>query len=132
VDTKQVIVLRTDLNMRKGKMAAQAAHASMKVFFDRATLMRHADEKVPYLMVKMWNEARDWFLGAFAKVVVGIDSEEGLLELQKQADTAGIPSAIIVDSGRTEFHGVSTRTALAIGPDEAAKIDKITGSLKLL
>lgn len=38
-DIKQVIVVRTDLNMRKGKMCSQVAHASMKVFFDRMSYM---------------------------------------------------------------------------------------------
>lgn len=133
---KQVIVLRTDLNMRKGKMAAQAAHASMKVFFDGghftgekiATVFGPAEK----FQMLLGPEVAEWVRGLFTKIVVGIDSEEGILELRDQAYSAGLPFALIEDAGNTEFHGVKTITALAIGPAKAEDIDKITGELKLL
>lgn len=124
---KQVIVLRTDLNMRKGKMAAQAAHASMKVFFDR---------KVPgpkdRLDVPLWPEAVEWVHGAFTKIAVGCASEAELRALHDRAVAAGLPCALVIDLGATEFHGVPTPTALAIGPAESSAIDPLTGTLKLL
>jgi PTH2 family peptidyl-tRNA hydrolase len=133
---KQVIVLRTDCNMRKGKMAAQAAHASMKVFIDRGILYDSGIPVAPYhnheLAVPLWPEAVEWLRGAFTKIVLGVDSEQGLRDLETAAKSAGLPCAIIVDNGATEFHGVQTPTALAIGPAEASKIDAITKHLKLL
>jgi PTH2 family peptidyl-tRNA hydrolase len=130
MEPKQVIVVRKDLNMRKGKLAAQCCHASMKIILDRLTI--HANHKrilelsayTPYLQ---W-----WIDGLFTKIVVGCDSLEEILELQQKANDMGIINAIIQDSGKTEFHGEPTYTALAIGPDDPQQIDKITGHLKLL
>ena len=131
---KQVIVLRTDLNMRKGKMAAQAAHASMKVFLDRGMLIHETDKPATLQIWPITAEAEKWLKGAFTKIVVGCDSEAELLALKDKVDAtdAIVYGAIIQDNGATEFHGVKTYTALAIGPADAAEIDKITGHLKLL
>ena len=136
---KQVIVMRTDLGMRKGKMIAQGAHASMKVFFDRQVrgltstvnerLMSPADEA---LVVPLTAEMAVWVQGIFTKVCVRADSEEQLIALRDHAEAAGLPHALIQDAGRTEFHGVPTYTCLAIGPADAVAIDAITGELKLL
>lgn len=121
--TKQVIVMRTDLNMRKGKMIAQGAHASMKVLLD------HGYGRGGCMW---WEELYDWLDNSFAKVCLQVDSEEKLLELKKKAEGLGIPTALVTDSGRTEFHGVPTNTCIAIGPAENKVIDSVTGSLKLL
>lgn len=126
-DVKQVLVLRTDLNMRKGKMAAQAAHASMKVFFDR-----RAGSAPDRLEVALWPEAAEWVAGAFTKIVVGCASQDELLALEAKTREAGLPCALVIDAGATEFHGVPTPTALAIGPAAAAAVDALTGTLKLL
>ena len=126
-DIKQVIVLRTDLNMRKGKMAAQAAHASMKVFFDRK-----AGADAARLEVPLWPEAAEWVAGAFTKIVVGCLSQDELLALEAKAKAVGLPCSLVIDAGATEFHGVPTPTALAIGPAAAVAIDAVTGGLKLL
>src|SRR5262245_25056436 len=110
---KQVIVLRKDLNMRKGKMVAQGAHASMKVFFDR--LVASADGAQ-----RTWTVAhpaeQNWIGGPFTKVVVGVDSEAALLEVYEKARAAGLLCALVQDAGRTEFGGVPTYTAVAVGP----------------
>lgn len=133
---KQVIVIRTDLNMRKGKVASQAAHASMKVLLDRGepTLSFSDDLKTSEetFTFSMDANIKEWVEGLFTKIVVGVDSEEGLLSLWEQAKTANLPCAIIQDAGNTEFHGVPTFTALAIGPAQSSDIDLITGGLKLL
>ncbi|MBI5549432.1 MAG: hypothetical protein HY901_36560 [Deltaproteobacteria bacterium] len=113
--------------MRKGKMAAQAAHASMKVFFDRTTSSDPTRLEVP-----LWPEAAAWVAGAFTKIVVGCASQEELLALEAKAREAGLPHALVIDAGATEFHGVATPTALAIGPAASAAIDAVTGGLKLL
>ncbi len=113
---KQIIVLRKDLNMRKGKMIAQGAHASMK-----ATLAHIDDPRV-----------QEWLKGPFAKIAVSVDSEHEMRKLQHDAKRAGLICEEIVDAGRTEFNGVPTLTALGIGPDKPENLDPITGHLKLL
>jgi PTH2 family peptidyl-tRNA hydrolase len=114
---KQVIVMRTDLNMRKGKMVAQGAHASMKAVLDYGTDNFH---------VKPWLESK------FKKICVQVDSELELLELYNRALDRDIPCALIRDAGLTEFDGVPTLTCVAIGPAHEDHIDPITGDLKLL
>lgn len=141
---KQVIVVRKDLNMRKGKLAAQSAHASLKVFLDR--MHRAPDKKIEHDFTEEWQqnfdtsftpamlEWLDWREGkpGFTKIVVGCNSEEELFEVEKQAKEAGIIHALIKDNGVTEFHGVQTPTCICLGPDEADKIDVITGKFSLL
>jgi PTH2 family peptidyl-tRNA hydrolase len=130
---KQVIVLRTDLNMRKGKMAAQASHASMKVFFDHMVDVGDTCKELgPHEGWNWYSEVLPWIEGSFTKIVVGVESEEAFLALRDAAQAARLPCAAIQDNGATEFHQVKTWTALAIGPAEAEDIDKITGHLKLL
>lgn len=119
---KQVILIRTDLNMRKGKMAAQAAHASLKVFLDRKTSLGP-----DVLHIPLTEEMSAWVNGTFTKIVLGVESEADLLRAHEAAIQAGIPSALVQDQGRTEFHGVPTYTTCALGPDIGEKIDRITG-----
>lgn len=101
--------------MSRGKEIAQACHASMKVTLEN---FDHPD-------------VREWLAGDFAKVALVVNSEDELRELCQKATDAGIINAIIVDSGRTYFHGVPTVTVAAIGPGNKEEIDKITGHLKL-
>lgn len=112
---KQIIVLRTDLKMRRGKEIAQGAHASMGGY------LKH--RRNPFM--------RMWLDGAFAKIAVGIDGEEALLNLHRDAQAAGLPSYLIQDAGRTEFGGVPTYTAVAVGPGEPELVKELTGHLKL-
>jgi len=131
--TKQVIIIRKDLKMRKGKMIAQGAHASMKVILDEMIDANEVDEfKTKLLLIQKGFALDNWINGLFTKIVVGCDSEEELLELEKKASDKNIRHAIIEDSGLTEFRGIPTLTALAIGPDDSKLIDEITGHLKLL
>lgn len=140
--TKQVIVARTDLNMRKGKLAAQVAHASLKVFLDRRANVREhvfpvSDISIdppasavwkspPLLMIPLTASMQEWVEGTFAKIVLGVDSEADLLTLYESAKAAGLPTALVQDVGNTEFHGVPTYTTIAIGPAASEAIDKIT------
>ena len=126
-DVKQVIVVRKDLNMRKGKIAAQVAHASMKFLTDNNEAER-GDE----MIVKLSPAEAMWLTGSFTKVVVGVDSEDALSDLVLQAELSGIEVHPIIDAGRTEFNGVPTLTCAAFGPCEADVLDKITGNLKLI
>lgn len=123
---KQVLLFRRDLNMRKGKIAAQVAHACMKVFFDRGTILTNPDGS-KHLLIPLTPEMVSWIEGAFTKIVLSTESEVDLLAALAVAQAAGLPCALIRDMGATEFHGVPTHTAIAIGPVEAAEIDRITG-----
>ncbi len=130
---KQVIVMRKDLNMRKGKMAAQASHASMKVFFDRLNFEAKDDEtKVEYYQIHFTQEEQEWLKGSFTKIVVSVDSEQQLLDIYNKAKDSGLNCGLITDSGLTEFNGVATLTCCSIGPNENNKIDLITKDLPLL
>jgi tRNA (cmo5U34)-methyltransferase len=123
---KQVIVVRHDLKMRRGKQIAQGSHASMSF------ICRRLQEKGTVSMNDFSEVERTWLTGAFAKVCCRVDSEEELMEIHDKAVEAGLEVHLITDSGKTEFHGEPTNTCLAIGPDEAEKIDEFTGHLQLL
>ena len=123
---KQVIVMRKDLGMRKGKMIAQGAHASMKVLLDAGTLDQNRFTLTP------WPALAAWLGGRFTKVCVGVDSEAALVEIVEKARAANVPCALIVDAGKTEFHGVPTKTCCAVGPAWTDEVDAITGGLGLL
>ena len=125
---KQVIVLRKDLNMRKGKMVAQGAHASMA-----AILNLGAEVEGDTIVIDAKSATvKEWLLGSFKKVCVGVNTEAELSEIYVKAKAAGLPCSFIVDSGRTEFHGVPTATACAVGPGKDEEVDEITGHLTLL
>lgn len=131
---KQVIVVRKDLNMRKGKIAAQVAHASMGVFFGMME-RTHNDIVTEYALIVKQDSPLDLWLDhreAFAKIVVSCDSEQELLGLVPKAFEAGLPYYLVTDKGLTEFHGVPTPTCIAIGPDWSEKIDELTKEYKLL
>lgn len=115
-------------------MVAQGAHASMGVFFNRITpkpnpkIISLSSEVIIKINPIEWN----WINGSFTKICVGVDSKEELLELFNKAEKINLPRALIVDSGKTEFSGIPTETALAIGPCKDCELDLITGHLKLL
>jgi len=119
---KQVIVMRTDLNMRKGKMIAQGAHASMAALRGWEMVVGRMPEHLHRWIVDS-NET---------KICCRADSKEELNEIYESALKAGLEVHMIVDCGFTEFKGVPTQTCISIGPDADGKIDKITGHLKLL
>lgn len=123
---KQVIVMRHDLKMRRGKQIAQGAHASM------AFLTRRLQSHSSISLADFPTHAQTWILGSFAKVCVRCNSEEELMAIHDKALELGLEVHLITDSGRTEFHGQPTRTCLALGPDDASKIDEVTGHLELL
>lgn len=126
--SKQVIVMRKDLGMRKGKMVAQGAHASLKAVLDWSI----NDGNGLLLELPTGSPLEDWVMGRFTKVCVSVDSEAELIEIYQKAMEAGLMCAMITDAGLTEFNGVPTKTCCAIGPEWSEDIDKITGHLKLL
>ena len=137
---KQMIVMRRDLKMRKGKIAAQAGHACVE-----AVLMALAregrlndvcvtpDESWVYLADDgaQPSPLTDWFGAGVAKVCVYVDSEEALLELAAKGREEGFLCALVRDAGHTEFHGEPTYTCLAFEPLYPEQIDPLTGELPL-
>lgn len=123
---KQMIVMRHDLKMRRGKQIAQGSHASM------AFLTRKLQAGSSFDLNDCSDVQRQWLTKSFAKVCCRVDSEEELLAIHQQAQELGLEVHLITDSGKTEFHGVPTKTCLAIGPDLVEKIDEVTGHLQLL
>ena len=128
---KQAIILRTDLKMRKGKMVSQGAHASLKVFTDDMKIEQGVNSIKRVLNFESGCPMSAWLDGIYKKVVLAIDSEEGLLELHQHAIKAGLPTSLIQDLGLTEFNE-PTYTAVAIGPWWPDEVDALTGTLKLL
>lgn len=137
--SKQVIVVRKDLNMRKGKIAAQAAHASNAVILDLVMedllwKKPHPDGwlKGGFIWASPKASVLDWITGKFTKICVSVNTKEDLYKLYDMALAAEIPCSFITDAGLTEFKGVPTETCIAIGPAWSDEIDKITDHLPLL
>ncbi|MFW5991307.1 MAG: peptidyl-tRNA hydrolase Pth2 [Candidatus Nanoarchaeia archaeon] len=111
---KQVILIRHDLKLPKGKMAAQSAHAAVEA------VLKSDKEKV-----KTWRQAGS------KKVTLRVESKEELYKYAQTAKDDGITTAIITDAGRTVIEP-GTVTCAALGPDNEEKIDKITKNLKMI
>ena len=124
---KQVIVMRKmPKGQRHGKYCAQAAHASM------AALLSMATNDGTTITLPMSNQViSDWINGSYTKVVLQVDTEEQLKDVYARASALGLPCALIIDNGLTEYNGVKTATAVDIGPAAPDLIDRVTGDLKL-
>jgi PTH2 family peptidyl-tRNA hydrolase len=126
MEHKQVIVMRKDLNMRKGKLVAQGAHASMGAILGQ--MSRNGDTLVLDLNDK---RLEPWVTGRFKKICVYVNSEQELIDVYNAAKAAGLICSLIEDAGLTEFNGVKTLTAVGVGPDREDKINAVTGHLPL-
>ena len=114
---KQVIVIRSDLKMGKGKLSAQVAHAAVL-----------ATEKARKTRKRVY---REWTSTGQAKIVVKVNSLDALLDIHLIAEREGLITSIIEDRGLTQLKS-GTISCIGIGPDYSSKIDRITSSLKLL
>jgi len=114
---KQVIIIRSDLKMGKGKIAAQAGHAAVS-----------AAEEARRRFKKWWNA---WLDEGQCKIAVKVNNQEELLKLEADARNYGLPYALISDRGFTQLPP-GTITCLAIGPAPSSEVDKITSKLALL
>lgn len=111
---KQVILIRTDIDMSRGKAIAQGAHASV-------LSTQNTEEQ----------QVQNWLNNyAGTKITLEVSSEQELRELLQQADELNLPTGVITDLGRTELE-TGTTTAGAIGPAKEEAIDEITGHLSL-
>jgi PTH2 family peptidyl-tRNA hydrolase len=115
VETKLTLIVRSDLGMGRGKIAAQAAHAAV------AAALASIGSR----------DFRAWLRDGQPKVVLRAVSEENLYAIAEQARAAGLPVQVIHDAGRTQV-AEGTPTSCGIGPAEASRIDAVTGGLQLL
>lgn len=88
-ELRQILVMRKDLNMRKGKLVAQGAHASMKAYLENPDHSRF----------------KQWLSGKFTKIAVSVDSEQELFDVMQKAKDKGLITTLVTDAGLTEFHG---------------------------
>jgi PTH2 family peptidyl-tRNA hydrolase len=116
---KLTLVLRTDLSMTRGKMCAQASHATLANY---RYLQTHSPNN-PVL--------KRWERGGQAKVALQVKSEEEIMELQAKAVGAGLCARVVRDAGRTQIKAGSV-TCLGVGPGPRSVVDGVTGGLKLL
>jgi peptidyl-tRNA hydrolase, PTH2 family len=134
-NVKQVIIIRKDLKVRRGKEIAQGSHASIAFMTNRLMSQRRLGHELQQggtcLHARFSPAEISWIEGNFRKICCVVNSEEELTEIYRNARDAGLAAEIIEDSGLTEFGGVPTLTAAAIGPDYDEKIDPITGHLAL-
>ena len=122
---KQVILVRKDLKMRRGKEIAQGSHAAMQFLVEQLRQQRGQYSRD----VRLSEAQTQWIDLGMAKVCLRVNSEDELLDRHRQATDKGLTSFLIRDSGRTEFGGIPTLTCCAIGPDESDSIDDVTGDL---
>ncbi len=111
---KQVIVVRKDLKMDKGKIAAQVAHASLEAYKKAYT-----------------KDVIGWEAEGMKKVVVGVKDIKEFMRIKENVKRAKIPYSVVRDAGRTQIRP-GTVTAMGIGPAKEEKINRITKNLKLL
>jgi len=117
-EVKLVLVVRTDLGMTKGKIAAQAGHATLACY---KYLLNHAPS-APLL--------KRWERGGQAKIAVQVKSEDELSVLHAQAMSLGLCARVVQDAGRTQIAAGSTTVLGILGPKPV--VDQVTGHLKLL
>jgi len=132
---KQSIIVRGDLNMPKGKMAAQVAHASMGAILNFAINENRkilANDGALYMyQMLVPTPVHEWLSGDFAKIVLKCQTADDLFALEDQAKAQNIPYKLIKDNGTTVF-SEPTITCIAIGPWYAEVIDEMTKNFKLL
>ncbi|KAF7558488.1 hypothetical protein G7046_g5659 [Stylonectria norvegica] len=121
-ECKLVLVVRTDLGMTKGKIAAQCSHATLACYKALARLPPNAPERK---LLARWEKYGQ------AKIAVQVKSQEEILELRRRARSLGLTAEVIQDAGRTQIEAGSM-TVLGVGPAPRSLVDQVTGGLKLL
>lgn len=134
-DIKQVIVIRKDLKMRRGKEVSSGCHASMEFLKQKMGYYRDCRLNQEYCgerwVCELSEAETSWLSGIHKKICVTVNSESELDGIYEEAKLAGLEVHMVTDLGLTEFNLEPTKTCLAIGPDYSEKIDKITGKLPL-
>ena len=120
-DLKMVFLVRQDLKMKAGKIAAQVAHAAIGLYDD----IMNGDDEYHIEALNYWNT-----FGA-KKIVLKCDNYETMKQVAIQAKQSQLPFILISDAGHTQIPAGSV-TVLGIGPDSSEKINKLTGNFKLM
>lgn len=129
-DLKQVILMRRDLKLRRAALAALTAKASAEFFIEN-----DESERDEVLSVPLSREEVEWINNGCTRIVLGVSSESALRALVFKAEMTGIPCYPIMGragEGDEKSDSGEEMLCAALGPDDAARIDEITGSLKLL
>lgn len=111
---KLVILVRQDLKLPKGKLAAQVAHAAVEAVLKSGKI-----------------KVAKWRVEGQKKVVLKVRDEKELIRFMQDAKDTGLKTALITDAGKTCI-APGTRTCLGIGPDSEEKIDELTGNLPMM
>ena len=114
MEYKLVILVREDLKLPKGKLAAQSGHAAVDVVLK-------SDKKI----IDVWKK------NGGKKIVLKVKDDKELFKFKQICEDSGLKTALIQDAGHTVLEP-GTITCLGIGPDSEIKIDKITGKLKMV
>jgi len=132
---KQYIIIRTDLPMNAGKIAAQASHACLKVFFDKfedtQIIDKKGDDPVDVFVFRVSEEEKQWMKGKFTKITKKVKNEGQLLKVYNQAKEAGLNVSLIKDAGLYGLEG-ENYTCIAVGPNYVEDCEPIVGKLRLL
>ena len=126
---KQVIVMRKDLNLSKGRLVTQGAHASIAFLTNKMKMKENISNPEALWWVNLTQAEKEWVYGTFFKICVGVNSEKELLDIGHQAVNMGLNVKYIQE---TMGFDEPTFTCLAIGPDYSSNIDPVTKHLKLL
>ena len=135
-EVKQYIIVRTDLPMNAGKLAAQASHACMKVFFDKfehtQICLKKSDGELVDGLVYIPSEAEmQWINGRFTKITKKVKNENQLLKVYQAAKDAGLNASLIKDAGLFGLEG-ENYTCVAVGPNYVEDCEPVVGKLQLL
>jgi len=130
----QYIIVRDDLKMPAGKIASQAAHASISVFLNRGHFEYNPKGAIgkANFIVDVDTAMEEWITKDFTKIVLVGKSESQLIDLYDHAKLKGYPCSMIRDNGQTVFDGRITLTAVAIGPIDKETVKYLVGDLRLL
>ena len=120
-ECKLVLVVRTDLGMGKGKIAAQCSHATLACY-------KHA---LAHSLKSSSSLLRRWEATGQAKIALQVPSEEQLELLHAKAVSLGLCAQVVHDAGRTQVASGSA-TVLGVGPGPKSVVDGVTGGLRLL
>jgi len=126
METRQVIIMRTDLDMSVGKMIAQGAHASEGALREQIIAQQSTS-----ISMDDFTNMQNWNLTGRTKIVLGVGSLEKLQNLVKRAQDIGINTYVVKDEGRTELNE-PTVTCACLGVDTKQTIDRVTRRLRLL
>ena len=124
-NVKQVIVVRKDLKLKRGKVASLVAEATMQFILDN-----NESDRPDELHVKLSQQEIRWLDGSFTRDVVGIDSHDALCNLVLRAELNGMNVYSVFDRSSKKLDEISQLLCVAFGPDEEDQISQVIGNLK--